>query len=1179
LQNKFLMPHHANQQSVEEFTARWKESAAAERANYQLFLSELCDVLEVERPQSAQADDAQNAYVFERAVTFDNGDGTTSSGRIDLYKRGSFVLEAKQGSERARGGGSGEASLLEGEAQALVTARGGSSSSSSGRTRRGTAVRGTRGWDVAMRRARGQAEQYVRALPASEGNPPFLVVTDVGHSFELYSDFSRAGKTYVPFPDARSYRIQMDELTQAEVRARLRAVWTDPLSLDPSRLSARVTREVAGQLAVLARSLEESGYAAERVANFLMRAIFTMFAEDVRLIPQGSFTTALQVVKDKDVKTFPHMIGSLWATMNTGGFSTVIMEHLVEFNGGLFAESEALPLNTAQLDLLIEASRADWKDVEPAIFGTLLERALDSRERHKLGAHYTPRAYVERLVMPTIIEPLRQEWEAVLAAAVTLANAGKVAEAAEEAKRFHRRLCKVRVLDPACGSGNFLYVTLEHLKRLEGEVLDALHGFGESQGVLEDTGLTVDPHQLLGIEVNPRAAAITDLVLWIGYLQWHFRTRGEVLPPEPVIKRFHNIETRDAILAYDAVEEMRDEGGQTITRWDGRTTKRHPVTNEDVPDDTARVPLLRYVNPRKAEWPEADYVIGNPPFIGSKRMREVLGDGYVNALQAAMPEVPQATDLALRWWHIAAEEVRAGKAQRFGFITTNSINQAYNRRAIEPHLNSDNPLSVIFAVPNHPWIDTADGAAVRVAMTVGEQGNHLGKLLKVTEERKQSVDEAGDLAVSFEEKTGRINVDITVGADLSTTNVLKANSGLCAVGIKTIGEGFVLSRDKALALGLETSPDTYIYIRPYMNGRDLASRTRGVFVLDLYGLGEAEVKKRFPAIYQHLLLAVKPEREQNRNRIFRETWWVIGHPRQVMRNFLAGLARYIVTLETSKHRFFSFMPIEVTADSTIVTFGLDDAYFLGIMSSLIHITWALRAGGRLGVGDDPRYNKTRCFEPFPFPDCTEQQQARIRELGEALDAHRKRQQAQHPQLTITEMYNVLEKLRRDEPLTDKERVTHEQGLVSVLRQLHDDLDRAVADAYGWPHTLADEDILERLVGLNAVRAAEERAGQVRWLRPEFQKPSAGVAATFGEEFAATATAAPAVKQQKQAWPKAIPEQARAVRQALNAERAVVTSQQLARHFTRARVERIEELLQTLVSLGQAREVSPGRYAG
>jgi hypothetical protein len=1148
------MPHAENQ--LMDFIARWRESGAAERANCQLFLGELCDVLGVERPRPAQADDGLNAYVFERAVTFNNPDGTTSAGRIDLYKRGCFVLEAKQGSDPVRGG----ASLFGEVAEATHT----------GRVRRGAGARGTPGWDVAMQKARGQAEGYVRALPPSEGNPPFLLVVDVGHTFEMYSDFSRAGKTYVPFPDARTHRFLIEDLTREEVRERLRLIWTEPLALDPSRRSARVTRGVAEQLALLARSLEEMGYAPERVANFLMRSIFTMFAEDVRLIPPGSFTEALAEVKREGVPLFPHIIGSLWATMNTGGFSPVIRKHVIQFNGGLFEESEALPLDGSQLELLMAASRADWKDVEPAIFGTLLERALDPRERHKLGAHYTPRAYVERLVMPAIIEPLRQEWADVLVAATKLGNDGKAGEAAEEVKTFHRRLCRVRVLDPACGSGNFLYVTLEHLKRLEGEVLDALHGFGERQGVLEDTGLTVDPHQLLGIELNPRAAAITDLVLWIGYLQWHFRTRGEAPPPEPVIKKFHNIECRDAVLAYDDVEEVRDESGQAVTRWDGRTYKKHPVTGEDVPDETARMPLFRYLNPRKADWPEADFIIGNPPFVGNKYMRSELGDGYVETLRQTYVEVPESSDYVMYWWEKAAELSHLGHVRRFGLISTNSLRQAFNRRVLENHLNNKNPLSLIFAVPDHPWVDERGGAAVRISMTVVEKGEREGTLARVMNELER--ENAGGAVVLAESK-GKIFADLTIGANVAGAEQLKANEGISNRGVVLHGPGFIVTQEEAVRLGLGRVSGLEKHIRHYRNGRDIAGISRDVMVIDLFGLKVSEIREKYPEVYQWVYERVKPERDYNNRPSRRENWWIFGEPISTFRPALLGLTRFISTLVTSKHRFFVFLPEFILPDDALVNFALDDAYFLGVLSSRTHVTWALAAGGTLE--DRPRYNKTRCFDPFPFPVCTEEQKERIRKLGEDLDAHRKRQQAQHVGLTVTEMYNVLEKLRRGEPLGERERVTHEQGLVSVLKQIHDELDAAVFDAYGWPATLADEEILERLVRLNAERAAEERAGLIRWLRPAFQKPAAGVAAAFGEEFKAAAPAA--VSREKQPWPKTIPEQARVVRHALASGRGVLTSRELARLFTRANVERVEELLQTLVSLGQAREVSEGRY--
>ena len=416
-----------------------------------------------------------------------------------------------------------------------------------------------------------------------------------------------------------------------------------------------------------------------------MRCIFTMFAEDVGLLPKASFKTLLEGRRDK-LETFPEMLRSLWTAMDRGDFSPILEKKLLRFNGQLFADPNALPLTDAQLELLIEAAKADWKAVEPAIFGTLLERALDPIERHKLGAHYTPRAYVERLVIPTIVEPLREEWSAVQTAAVTLAKANKLDDAREEVQAFLKKLCSITVLDPACGSGNFLYVTLEHMKRLEGEVRDVLRNFGEKQEVFEGLGLTVDPHQLLGIELNPRAAAIAELVLWIGYLQWHFRTFGTRMPAEPIIKAFQNIECRDAVLAYAKTEPVLDQQGLPVTQWDGRTKTSHPVTGEQVPDETARKPILRYIEPSRPSWPKADFIVGNPPFIGDKTMKDALGRGYVEALRATYDEIPESTDYVLYWWDHAAKLTRANEVVRFGFVSTNSIRQTFNRRVLQSHL-------------------------------------------------------------------------------------------------------------------------------------------------------------------------------------------------------------------------------------------------------------------------------------------------------------------------------------------------------------------------------------------------------------------------------------------------------------------------------------------------------------
>jgi hypothetical protein len=1120
--------------NAQTFIDRWKRSGAAERANYQLFLSELCDLLGVSGPEPTTPNDSENAYVFERSVTFHHSDGSTSTGRIDLYKRGCFVLEAKQGVEKREQ----EAALSE------------ASKAKTKSTKKGTAQRGSGAWDEAMLKARGQAEQYARALPASEG-------------------------AYVPYPDPRSYRILIDRLDDPEVRKNLALAWTDPKALDPSRRSARVTREIAQSLGLLAQSLESAGHSAEAVATFLMRALFTMFAEDVELLPKDSFINLLKSLNGDHEKFVP-MIEELWGRMKTGGFSTVLREKILRFNGGLFDDATALPLNDDQFNLLIEAAKSDWRDVEPAIFGTLLERALNPIERHRLGAHYTPRAYVERLVVPTIVEPLRAEWDAVKAAAVTLDRQGKQKEAAAEVQRFHRRLCEIRVLDPACGSGNFLYVTLEHLKRLEGEVYNALDRLGHEQAALEMAGFTVDPHQLLGLEVNPRAAAIAELVLWIGYLQWHFRTRGRITPPEPIIKAFHNIVCRDAVLAWDRTETVLDDKGKAVTRWDGRTMKMHPVTGEEVPDETARVPVVKYINPRPAKWPEADFIVGNPPFIGTARMRDALGDGYTEAVREAHAEVGESSDFVMYWWNLAAHLVRDGRVQRFGFITTNSLRQTFNRRVLEPHLAAKDPLSLSFAIPDHPWVDSADGAQVRIAMTVASSGQRDGDLKHVTKETPHS---DGEIEVALLAQRGHIHADLTVGANVAEAQGLQANDDLSNRGVSLFGAGFIVTREEAKQLGLGRTSGLEQHIREYRNGRDLTATSRDVLVIDLFGLTQEAVRARFPEVYQWVLTRVKSERDHNNRPSRREKWWLFGETNPKLRVMLAGLHRYIATVETMRHRVFIFLEASILPDNKLVALAFDDAYFLGVLSSRLHVVWALASGSHLGVGNDPVYVKSASFEKFPFPTASAAQQSRIRELAESLDAHRKRQQAQHPNLTLTDIYNVLEKLRAGTSLDDEEQVTHEQGLVSVLRQLHDDLDAAVATAYGLPVTATDEEILTFLCDLNAQRAAEERNGLIRWLRPSFQHPEAiPTQATLDTGDTETApTPAKAKSLVKLAWPKTLAEQAQAVRAALSTFGGPANATALAKSFKSAKIDRLEDILETLASLGQARALQDGPY--
>lgn len=1158
---------------VEQFIERWKQSGGSERANFQSFANDLTELLGVPRPDPATAQGQRDSYRFERPVTFLHT-GSQSHGFIDLYRAGHFVMEAKQGTEGAAPDPTAQLDLLP---------------DLPAKQRHGHGIRGTRRWDDTMLRARAQADSYARAVAREDGWPPFLLIVDVGHVIEVYADFSGQGQGYTQFPDGNRYRIHLNDLHDEKTRDRLRLIWTDPQALNPAKVSAQVTREVADRLASLGRSFEGQGHSPEEVASFLMRCLFTMFAEDVELIPGASFSDLLKKLRGQPERAAP-ALKSLWETMNAGGFSPVLLADLKRFNGGLFKDADALPLSKFQLSLLIEAASRDWREVEPAIFGTLLERALSPKDRHKLGAHYTPRAYVERLVNPTLMEPLRADWLAVQAAALTLAKQDKLAEARDTVRAFHRQLCEIRVLDPACGSGNFLYVALELMKRLEGEVTALLTDLGEDQAALSLEGHTVDPHQFLGIELNPWAAAVAELVLWIGYLQWHFRTHGKASPAEPVLRDFKNIENRDAVLTWASRKPRSDDQGQPVTRWDGETTTLHPVTGEQVPDPAARVQVYDYLKPAAAKWPEADFIIGNPPFIGASRMRDALGDGYAEALRAAYPKLPQSADFVMFWWEKAALAARGWKAatektrtkgtRRFGFITTNSLRQTFNRKVLEAHLaDPKSPLSLVFAIPDHPWVDAGDGAAVRIAMTVAEAGTAPGRLLTITEEKKGET-EAEGRPVVFSTEKGKIFADLRIGADVAGAVALKANEGLAHTGVKTHGMGFIVSPAEARHLGLGSVAGLDLHIRPFLNGRDLAQISRGKMVIDLFGLTETEVRESFPAVFQHLLDRVRPERDAKASASadsaqYAKLWWLHGKPRPQMRPALSGLARYIATTRTAKHRLFQFVPAVSLAESKLVVVATDDAWHLVVLSSRPHELFSLASGGWLGVGNDPTYNHSDCFYPFPFPDPTEAQKARLRALGEQLDAHRKAQQAAHPKLTLTAMYNVLEKLRAGQRIEGKDREIYDQGLIGILRDMHDQIDREVAAAYGWPEGLSDDDILHRLVALNRERAAEEAQGQVRWLRPEYQNPAGRALAAKGEQT--TMDIGPAQTSDKTPWPKTLPEQIAAVRTTLH-DLGQASPEQVARRFQRTRAATVQPLLESLAMLGQARMTAEGHFA-
>ncbi len=511
----------------------------------------------------------------------------------------------------------------------------------------------------------------------------------------------------------------------------------------------------------------------------------------------------------------------------------------------------------------------------------------------------------------------------------------------------------------------------------------------------------------------------------------------------------------------------------------------------------------------------------------------------------------------------------------------------FNRRVIEAQQSARPPVSVVFAIPDHPWVDSADGAAVRIAMTVGIAGEAEGRLLMSVEETPT---DNGEITVRFDTLQGVIHADLKIGANVAAAKRLRANRLLSNRGVIPHGAGFIVTLEQARTLGLGTVPGLDRHIRPYRNGRDLTGTPRGVWVIDLHGTTSDEVRERFPAVYQWLWERVKPERDENNRPRVREQWWLFAEARVVMRRSLEGVSRYIATGQVAKHRFFQWLDRSILPDDKLIAIASDDALHLGVLSSQVHVQWALATGGTLE--DRPVYSKSTCFEAFAFPNTDtgltpSELTLRIRSLAEQIDAHRKAQQAAHADVTLTGMYNVLEKLRIGETLTPSEQRIHEHALTSVLRSLHDELDAAVLAAYGWSDLTLPADtntLLQRLVDLNAGRASDEAVGTVRWLRPAFQQAGApGEQAgldvgTEGErEGEPSAPTAPATRR---SWPAGLPDQIKAVADVLASAQEPLTQNAVAEHFTaRGRWrDRLPTILDTLEALGRARLAQDGRWS-
>lgn len=1070
-----------------QFIAKyWGKPGGAERATYQMFLTELAQTLGADTPDPGEGGTLGN-YQFEGPVKSEAVFLSKSNKRIDLYKRDHFILEAKQ-SQLKEGESLPEEPPEELEAETDLFGNVTAYRPKSGKR--------AKRYDRLMADARIQAERYSLALPTGHKPPPFLIVADIGRTFELFFDWSGDGRGYGFFPDKQTYRIPLTALDSNELVGNtentalelLRAIWLDPESIDPRKRAIAVTSDIALRLSRVAEQLEreertrnpgkadfEVALGIEHTSLFLMRVLFCMFAEDVELLPKGSFTRFLDEARSKSDLWWQRGLHSLWENMNQAdehnrfwSYGDAIVRY---FNGNLFSSARVYDLPQEFKGELFEAAKRDWRNVEPAIFGTLLEQVLTDAERSKLGAHYTPRPYVQRLVNATIADVLTPQWHAARDRARALETQGEHQHAVQALVDFHNLLADQRILDPACGTGNFLYVAMELLLQLESDVLELAAELGETLAP------AVHPNQFLGLERNPRAGVIAELVLWIGWLRHRLANHPDAIG-EPVLPTLTNINF-GTHGGYDAVLRMTATGEPDLD------------------------------NPMAPDWPEADFIVGNPPFIGGKDIRRQLGGDYAEALWKANPRVPKSADFVMQWWDRAAHALIApgSRLQRFGFVTTNSITQTFSRRVIESYLaTSPSPdgegeksrLSLLLAIPDHPWTKaTKDAAAVRIAMTVAARGPTEGRLIEIVGESGLETDRP---ALEEREVPGRINADLSVGSDTTSVTPLLANEGLASPGVKLHGSGFIVTPSEAQALGLGKREGLEAYIRPYRNGRDLLQRSRGVMVIDLFGLSEKEVRQRFPEVYQHLLNTVKTERDANRRESYKRLWWIHGEPRKDLRPALAGLSRYIATVEIAKHRVFEFLESSITPDNRIVVVALDDSFALGILSSWAHHLWALQLGGTLE--DRPSYSKSQTFDPFPFPDASPNQRAAIAELAEELDTTRKTALDEVPGLTMTGLYNLRELHRSGVPLSPRQADEVRAARAVIVDQLHRQIDAAVAEAYGWGDdwtngALSPAEIVARLVALNHQRAAGEKSGTIRWLRPDYQIPRFGTGGRKG----------------------------------------------------------------------------------
>ena len=867
-----------------------------------------------------------------------------------------------------------------------------------------------KGPDGDLSKALKQLMTYALALES----PPLLVVCNRA-LIEIHTHF-----TGTP---SEVHTIHLDDVGQPENLQKLRWVFTAPDKFRPNRTVLDVTSEAAGQFADLAQSIHARGHAPEKVAHFLIQCLFAMFAEDAGLLPANLFQRIVGKSTGSPEKLATRL-GELFQSMQAGG--DFMLEDIAWFNGGLFQVIEPIPLVTSEVKALLAASNMNWSHIEPSIFGTMFERGLDPAMRSQLGANYTDPGTIGKIIEPVIVRPLTAEWETaklVIAKAMAKYTAGGKGAAAgkktaqETFLRFIERLKNFRVLDPACGSGNFLYLALRALKDLEHRAnLDA-----EALGLHRQLTIETSPANVLGIEINAYAAELARVTVWIGEIQWMLK-HGYDIQRKPILAPLDHIQCRDAVLNDDGTE----------------------------PD-----------------WPQADVIIGNPPFLGTKKQWRKLGRAYVDRLRAAYRgRVPGFADLVLYWFEKSRAAIEVSRSTSAGLVGTNSIRGGANRKVLDRICAS---TRIFEAWSDESWIN--EGAAVRVSLVCfgGGAGTRLDGI-----------------------DCGTINPDLTTGSQVTKAKRLAENQNCGFVATVKAGS-FDLPGDEARALlalpNPNGRPNTDV-VRPWANGKDFTGRPTDTWIID-FGVGMPEEQAMlYEKPFERVRKLVLSARAASTTDTKYKRWWLMARPIPAMREALKGKSRFIATPVSGKHRLFVWVDASVLPDHQLVVFAREDDATFGVLHSRFHEVWTLGLCTWLGVGNDPRYTPTTTFETFPFPpgmtprDTASGAPVGVTAASVAAAAHNLNALRQN-WLNPVEWTDRVSEVVAGYPDRVIAKPGHERDIKTrTLTNLyntrptwldiaHKALDMAVAQAYGWTDytsEMSDEEILRRLLTLNHSRA-------------------------------------------------------------------------------------------------------------